>query len=165
MAEGCAVGDPYAVLDIAPGATRDELRQAFRRLAKQTHPDRGGDRRAFDAVRRAYVALLPGAPEAEVEADRAQTAAGARPGDEAHEAHEAPMGAGRPFDERTATVMRRYRTTIDLDLTACAPARRATTSRGSASWRMSPPAHAAQPTRFDADRGAFSSLLAAALAH
>lgn len=33
-------GDPYAILGIAPGADREEIRSAYRRLAAQYHPDK-----------------------------------------------------------------------------------------------------------------------------
>lgn len=32
--------DPYAILDISPGATEEEIRSAYRRLAAQYHPDK-----------------------------------------------------------------------------------------------------------------------------
>ena len=32
--------DPYAILGIAPGATGEEIRSAYRRLAAQYHPDK-----------------------------------------------------------------------------------------------------------------------------
>jgi hypothetical protein len=38
--------DPYAVLGVAPGADERELLAAYRELAKQWHPDRGGGERA-----------------------------------------------------------------------------------------------------------------------
>jgi curved DNA-binding protein CbpA len=34
--------DPYAILGVPRGAGRDEVASAFRRLAKRTHPDVGG---------------------------------------------------------------------------------------------------------------------------
>jgi DnaJ domain len=34
--------DPFAALDLPPGATPDEIAAAYRRLAKRWHPDRGG---------------------------------------------------------------------------------------------------------------------------
>ncbi|MEP6470132.1 MAG: J domain-containing protein [Chloroflexota bacterium] len=34
--------DPYAILGVPRGASRSEMTSAFRRLAKQTHPDAGG---------------------------------------------------------------------------------------------------------------------------
>jgi hypothetical protein len=34
--------DPFAALDVPPGATPDEIAAAYRRLAKRWHPDHGG---------------------------------------------------------------------------------------------------------------------------
>jgi len=51
---------PYEVLEVAPGATEEEVRRAWRRRAFETHPDRGGDGACFDAVRQAFALLSPG---------------------------------------------------------------------------------------------------------
>src|SRR6266498_2243673 len=54
--------DPRAVLGLPLDATRGEAQRAFRRLAKQTHPDAGGDPAAFRAVASAWAdlgAVLP----------------------------------------------------------------------------------------------------------
>ncbi len=46
------------VLGLAPGATADEIKRAFRALALRTHPDRGGDDASFiDGKRALDVAL------------------------------------------------------------------------------------------------------------
>jgi len=45
------------VLGVDEHATLAEVQHAFRIKAKQTHPDHGGDRRAFEAVRAAYEAV------------------------------------------------------------------------------------------------------------
>ena len=37
---GPEAGDPYAVLGLLPGASMEEVRQAWRRLAAENHPDR-----------------------------------------------------------------------------------------------------------------------------
>lgn len=56
-ARGPARASPWAVLGVAPGATADEVKRAFRARAFETHPDRGGDHDAFLDVRRAYEQL------------------------------------------------------------------------------------------------------------
>jgi hypothetical protein len=50
--------DPHAVLGVAPGASLDEVRAAFRRKALELHPDRGGDPATFIAAKKAYDALV-----------------------------------------------------------------------------------------------------------
>lgn len=56
----------WAVLELRPGATADEVRTAYRRLAKVHHPDRNpGDRQALETFRRlteSYEALRTWAP-------------------------------------------------------------------------------------------------------
>lgn len=47
----------WAVLGLPIDTTRDEAQRAFRRLAKQTHPDAGGDAAAFRAVASAWAEL------------------------------------------------------------------------------------------------------------
>lgn len=54
--------DPRAVLGLPLDATRDEAQRAFRRLAKQTHPDAGGDPAYFRAVASAWAELAPALP-------------------------------------------------------------------------------------------------------
>lgn len=46
-----------AVLGLPLDATRDEAQRAFRRLAKQTHPDAGGNAASFLAVASAWAEL------------------------------------------------------------------------------------------------------------
>ncbi len=49
--------DPFRVLSLSYDAGPEDVRRAFRRLARQTHPDRGGSTEAFHRVRAAYDAL------------------------------------------------------------------------------------------------------------
>ena len=49
--------DPYAELGLPFGASEKDVTQAYRRLSKTAHPDRGGDKAAFHALERAHRAL------------------------------------------------------------------------------------------------------------
>lgn len=45
-------------LDLQPGASSEEIRVAFRKLAMQHHPDTGGDPALFRDIKEAYEALM-----------------------------------------------------------------------------------------------------------
>ncbi|MCJ7710592.1 MAG: J domain-containing protein [Chloroflexi bacterium] len=54
--------DPYRMLGLPPGASLNEIRSAYRRLAKKYHPDAAGDRALprFLAIQTAYEHLVDG---------------------------------------------------------------------------------------------------------
>lgn len=54
---GRIVRDAYAVLGVARAATHAEIRSAWRRAARATHPDLGGDVEAFRIAAAAYEIL------------------------------------------------------------------------------------------------------------
>jgi len=56
------IADPHRMLGLAPGATLDEVKRAYRRLAKLYHPDSAGGAATarFIAIQRAYEALIAG---------------------------------------------------------------------------------------------------------
>ena len=58
------VHDPYRVLGLPRGASLDEVKRAYRRLAKQHHPDSGGQRTLarFLEIQAAYEQLVGGGP-------------------------------------------------------------------------------------------------------
>jgi DnaJ domain len=49
--------DPYAVLGLPPTATPDQVAAAYRRLAKEWHPDRGGGDERMAQINAAYDVL------------------------------------------------------------------------------------------------------------
>lgn len=59
--------DHYTTLGVARTATEDEIKRAFRRLASQYHPDKGGDTRKFQEIQEAYAVL--GDPQKRAEYD------------------------------------------------------------------------------------------------
>ena len=46
--------DPYSTLGVSKGATDAEIKSAYRKLAKQYHPDAGGDQSRFSNINNAY---------------------------------------------------------------------------------------------------------------
>lgn len=46
--------DFYRILGLSKNATKDEIKRKYRRLAKQYHPDLGGDSESFILLNRAY---------------------------------------------------------------------------------------------------------------
>ena len=62
--------DPYQILGAQRGASEDEIKKAYRRLASQHHPDKGGDTKRFQEIQAAYDAITSG------QADQPQGAGG-----------------------------------------------------------------------------------------
>lgn len=54
MPDSPAARTPYEVLGVPATASDDELRKAYRRLLRETHPDTGGDASRFHAVQSAW---------------------------------------------------------------------------------------------------------------
>lgn len=84
----------YEVLGVAPDATEDDLRRAYRLRLRQTHPDTGGDAALFIQVQRAWE--LVGTPDGRAAYDR-------RSGITATEGTGADWSGWRPPAARTDT--------------------------------------------------------------
>lgn len=73
--------DYYAILEIKYGATAEEIKKAFHRLAHIHHPDKGGDVKKFQEINNAYQELCKNPQYRRVpfnpNASRAETAAAA----------------------------------------------------------------------------------------
>jgi DnaJ-class molecular chaperone len=50
--------DPYKILGIYRGTSIDEVKSAYKRLARLHHPDKGGDAEVFQTVNTAYSIIL-----------------------------------------------------------------------------------------------------------
>lgn len=50
--------DLYSILGLTPQATYDQIKAAYRKLAKQHHPDQGGDGSVFAKLGKAYETLI-----------------------------------------------------------------------------------------------------------
>ena len=68
MPDSPASPTPYEVLGVAAAASHAELRRAYRRLLRETHPDTGGNPARFHAVQKAWQRI--GEPTARVTWDK-----------------------------------------------------------------------------------------------
>lgn len=57
--------DYYSILGVSKSASQDEIKKAFRKLAMQYHPDKGGDETKFKQINEAYSVLGDPAKRAE----------------------------------------------------------------------------------------------------
>lgn len=64
------MSDHYQTLGVDRNATPDEIKKAFRKLASQHHPDKGGDTKKFQEIQAAYDTL--GDPEKKSQYDNPQ---------------------------------------------------------------------------------------------
>lgn len=106
--------DHYKVLGVSKGASQDEIKSAYRKLASKNHPDKGGDTAEFQKIQTAYDTL--GDPNKRVEYDNPRPQyTGGFPGG-------FNFGAGgNPFEDMMSQILRQrtsqpqqqlFRTTI-----------------------------------------------------
>lgn len=53
---------PYTTLGLSPGASKSEVKRAYRALARRHHPDSGGDEAIFAEVTAAYEEIMNPSP-------------------------------------------------------------------------------------------------------
>lgn len=92
-------GDPYKELGVARGASQEEIKKAFRKLAKDLHPDKNpGDKAAEDRFKRITSAFdLLGDAEKRAKFDRGEIDADGR---EQFRGFGGPQGSGSGFGSR-----------------------------------------------------------------
>lgn len=57
------LAEEFALLGLEPGATKREIKNAYRRQARKLHPDKGGTEEAMKALNVAYKRVLAAAKE------------------------------------------------------------------------------------------------------
>lgn len=57
--------DYYSILGVPKGASADDIKKAYRRMASQHHPDKGGDTQKFQQIEEAYRVLSDSKQRAE----------------------------------------------------------------------------------------------------
>ena len=60
----------YVTLGVSETATQDEIKKAYRKLAMQHHPDKGGDTNKFQEIQAAYDAISDEQKRAQYDAER-----------------------------------------------------------------------------------------------
>jgi DnaJ-class molecular chaperone len=116
--------DHYSTLGVAKNAAPDEIKKAYRKLASQHHPDKGGDKAKFQDIQAAYDTLSN--PEKRQQYDNpmpqgfhhAGGGGGMPPGFE--HIFSQMFGGGNPFDpfgqQRRQQQPQVFRTTINISL-------------------------------------------------
>lgn len=94
--------DYYATLGVGRESTPDEIKRAYRRLAAQHHPDRGGDTAKFQEIQQAYDVLSD--PQKRSQYDNPQP--------QMHQFNFGSGGGFHPFDDIISQFMRQHRQAI-----------------------------------------------------
>lgn len=68
--------DYYSILGLAKTASADEIKKAYRKLASQHHPDKGGDTARFQEIQAAYAILSDPAKRQQYDSPRSQFSGG-----------------------------------------------------------------------------------------
>lgn len=95
--------DYYQTLGVERSATPDEIKRAYRKLASQHHPDKGGDKVRFQEIQSAYATLSDDQKRQQYDNPRPQFNGGGPGGFEFHfdgpGGFEQFFGGGHPFGD------------------------------------------------------------------
>ena len=113
--------NPYVVLGISPSASKDEAKAAYRKLAMEHHPDRGGDTTMFQQIQAAWAWIESGKPAPSEPKHSEQYKSSFSDTASAVKAkplwkHEQPKTAGKPapgYEEKGPAVLARSYTVKD----------------------------------------------------
>ena len=115
MPESPMSASPYEVLGVGASVSHDELRRAFRKALRDTHPDTGGDPARFTAVQLAWERVSTPEKRAAYDAGRGSTihhpTYTAQPGRARHDARPKARAYGHPGGwrrERYLTMLREW---------------------------------------------------------
>lgn len=82
----------YNTLGVADSATQDEIKKAYRKLASQHHPDKGGDTAKFQEIEAAYRTLSDPAQREQYDHDQRNPGGGFRFNVNGQDVHGMPHG-------------------------------------------------------------------------
>lgn len=118
--------DHFKTLGVEPTSTNDEIKKAYKKLAMQHHPDRGGDQNKFQEIQQAYDTLSDPQKRAQWEQEKHFGGGGADPsgfnfnfgfgGGDINDIFRHFGGGGNPFGAFRPVKNRDLRMGIEIDL-------------------------------------------------
>lgn len=109
--------DPWQVLGVSPDASKDDIKTAYRKLARDHHPDLGGDPNRFIEIQKAYEQLTN--PQPQSNPFTQQHPFGADPLSEIFRNFSAHFGGGFRSQARNANFQVSVEITVAESITGC----------------------------------------------
>lgn len=108
------MSDYYSTLGVDRSASDSDIKQAYRRMASQHHPDKGGDKHRFQEIQQAYATLSDPNKRAEYDNPQPQFGGGGFPGGHPFGDFFAHFG-GHPFGDIFGHQQQRRNRTLNLE--------------------------------------------------